>query len=135
MVDLPEPEGPTRKTNSPFEISKVTSLAATVTSSSPEVPVDVMVKRHGGATYVFAVCMRAAATTATFTIKGLGKGTAEVLGEDRKVPVADGAYRRGRPERKDRQRTAPSQRGNMASLQSLCRNHPDRMAPRGKDER
>ena len=66
---------------------------ATVKSSSPDVPVDVTVKRHGGATYLFAVCMRNAAATAAFTVTGLGKeAAAEVLGEGRKVPVRDGAF-------------------------------------------
>jgi len=51
-----------------------------------------MVKRHDGATYVFAVCMRAAPTKAKFTLKALGKGSAEVLGEGRAVPVADGTF-------------------------------------------
>ena len=66
---------------------------AAVTSSSAEVPVDILVKRHGGATYVFAVCMRDAAATATFTVPGLRKGaTAEVLDEGRKVPVSAGRF-------------------------------------------
>jgi len=66
---------------------------AAVTSSSPDAPVDVMVKRHGGATYVFAVCMRGAAATASFTVAAAGpKASAEVLGEGRKLPLTGGAF-------------------------------------------
>ncbi len=39
-----------------------------VASSNPDVPVDAMVKRHNGATYVFAAGMRNTATRATFTL-------------------------------------------------------------------
>jgi hypothetical protein len=63
-----------------------------VASSAPDIPVDVMVKRHGGATYLFAVEMRAGAATATFTLRGIpALATVEVLGEGRSVPVAAGA--------------------------------------------
>ena len=39
-----------------------------VVSSRPDVPVAAMARRHGGATYVFAVGMRDAPTEATFTL-------------------------------------------------------------------
>lgn len=56
-------------------------------------PVDVMVKKGGGATYVFAAAMREKETRATFELKGLaGRGTAEVLGEDRRIEVVDGRW-------------------------------------------
>lgn len=61
--------------------------AATVHSSNSKVPIDVMVKRHGGTTYVFAVAMRNAPTRGTFQIKGLGKASeAKVLGEGGSAP-------------------------------------------------
>lgn len=67
---------------------------AKVESSSAEVPIEVMVKRHSGATYLFAVGMRDGATTAGFQVDGL-KGTwkVDVLGEDRKLEVVDGKFR------------------------------------------
>jgi hypothetical protein len=66
---------------------------ATVQSSSPEAPIDVLIKRYGGATYVLAVAMRDQPATATFALPGLGeKATAEVLGESRTVPVKAGTF-------------------------------------------
>lgn len=61
--------------------------AVTVTSSDPEVPVDVMVKRRGRVTYVFAVSMRDAPTTASFEFRtGLGGGSrVVVVDEDRTI--------------------------------------------------
>jgi hypothetical protein len=65
----------------------------TAASSTPAVPVDAMVKRSGGYTYVFAVGMRPGATTATFTLRGFsGASTAEVLGESRTVSAAGGVF-------------------------------------------
>lgn len=65
-----------------------------VESSAPEVPVESTLRRHDGATYVLAVGMRDAKTTATFHVAGLsGNATARVLGEDRKIPVRDGVFR------------------------------------------
>ncbi|MCZ7646619.1 MAG: hypothetical protein M5U26_15250 [Planctomycetota bacterium] len=55
--------------------------------------VAVMTKRHEGATYVFAVVMRGAEAQATFTVPGVQDGSATVLGEDRKVPVAGGTFK------------------------------------------
>ena len=67
--------------------------AAAVKSSASDVPIDAMVKRHGGATYVFAVCMRSRPATATFTVKGLAdRAAAEVLGEGRRVRVSKGVF-------------------------------------------
>ncbi|MDH7568829.1 MAG: hypothetical protein QHJ73_04520, partial [Armatimonadota bacterium] len=66
---------------------------ATIQSSSPEVPIDVMVKRQGGATYVFAAGMRNGATRGAFQVKELrGNATARVLGEGRTIPVRDGRF-------------------------------------------
>jgi hypothetical protein len=50
-----------------------------------------MMKRHGDATYLFAVSMRNAPARATFEIPELnGDATAEVLGEARIIPVRNG---------------------------------------------
>ena len=66
---------------------------AAVACENKEVPVDAMVKKRGGATYVFAVAMRPGATKATFTVAGLaGKKEIEVLGEDRKLAAEDGKF-------------------------------------------
>jgi hypothetical protein len=70
------------------------AAAVAVTSSAPAVPVEAVVKRRDGATYVFAVGMRDGATTAAFTVAGLaGRAKAEVLGEGRSVEVRDGVFR------------------------------------------
>jgi len=64
---------------------------ATVSSSSAEVPIDILVKQHEGATYVLAVAMRDGETTGTFAVPGK-TGEAEVLGEDRTILVRDGGF-------------------------------------------
>jgi hypothetical protein len=53
-----------------------------------------MVKRQGGATYVFAAAMRNGKARGEFTLRGLPKAAraAEVLGESRAIPVRDGAF-------------------------------------------
>ncbi len=66
--------------------------AVRVDSSNANAPVDAMVKRQGGATYLFAVGMRAEATRATFTISSVGSALAEVLGESRSVAVTGGSF-------------------------------------------
>jgi hypothetical protein len=67
--------------------------ALKVESSNPAVPVATMVKKHGGATYVFAVAMKPGATEAGFTLEGLPAGAqVEVLGEDRKIEPAQGKF-------------------------------------------
>lgn len=67
--------------------------AVEVRSSADNVPVHSMVKRYGGATYLFAVGMRNAPTRAEFVLKGLPqRATAEVLGENRRVVVRRGQF-------------------------------------------
>ena len=66
--------------------------AVTVASQNAAVPVDLMVKRQGGALYVFAVAMRPGTTHANFTLRGVGSGTAMVIGESRTVPVTGGTF-------------------------------------------
>lgn len=64
-----------------------------VSSSTPDVQVEAIVKNHDGASYVFAVGMRDGKTTAHVQLaKHSGKETAEVLGERRTVEVTDGAF-------------------------------------------
>ncbi len=65
--------------------------AATVKSSNPDVPVDILVKREGGATYIFAVAMRDAETVATITLtNAAGSQKVEVLGEGRAPEMTTG---------------------------------------------
>jgi hypothetical protein len=66
---------------------------ATVESSAEIVPVRFAVKKHGDATYLFAVSMFHEETTARFHVAGLPpKAAAEVLGEDRALDVTDGSF-------------------------------------------
>jgi hypothetical protein len=63
--------------------------AVTVKSSDEKVPIDIMVKRKDGTTYVFAVSMRDAPAKASFEVKGIPeKAAAEILGRDRKIEVS-----------------------------------------------
>ena len=76
--------------------SPTVSDAVTVSSSDPQVPVAAMLKRHEGASYLFAVAMRSGDTTATFTLKGLaGEKKVEVLGEERSLSAPGGAFSDG----------------------------------------
>jgi hypothetical protein len=62
-------------------------------SSNAGVPVAAMVKKQGGATYVFAVAMKPGTTQATLTLEGLPAGAQiEVLGEDRKIAPVGGKF-------------------------------------------
>jgi hypothetical protein len=66
---------------------------AKVESSNKEVPVAITARRHGGATYVFAVAMRDGKTKAAFRLAGIsGAAKAQVLGENRQISVADGRF-------------------------------------------
>jgi hypothetical protein len=62
------------------------------------VPVDTLVRRHGGATYLFAIGSgtparpHGAAARATFRLRGAASGTVEVLGEGRRLTLSDGAF-------------------------------------------
>jgi len=56
-------------------------------------PVPTMAKRHGGATYVFAVNMENWPVSGTFQVKGLSGGAGvEVIDEGRKLDAKDGAF-------------------------------------------
>ncbi|MDZ4687873.1 MAG: hypothetical protein SH850_22600 [Planctomycetaceae bacterium] len=64
------------------------------TTTDPDVPVEAIVKRHDGATYVFAVAMRPGQTAAEFRVAGMsGRARVDVLGEDRRLDVEDGTFR------------------------------------------
>ncbi|NLF31645.1 MAG: hypothetical protein GX591_12250 [Planctomycetes bacterium] len=73
--------------------SPVLDGAATVETSNPDVPVEMTARRHGGATYLFAVSMTSGTTDATFTVPGAADGaTVEVLNEGRTLTVKDGRF-------------------------------------------
>lgn len=65
----------------------------TASSTAPDVPVDVLVKRRGREVFVFAVAMRAKPTEGRFALPGLkGDAPVEVLGEKRTLTAKDGAF-------------------------------------------
>jgi hypothetical protein len=58
-----------------------------------QTPVEAMAKRHGGATYVFAVGMRGEPSSAKFEVGGLpSDAKAEVLGEGRSIEIKSGEF-------------------------------------------
>jgi hypothetical protein len=64
-----------------------------VETSAADQPVDVMLKRADGATYLFAVQMRGGSTTATFTLRDFpAQATARVIGEERSIDVEGGVF-------------------------------------------
>jgi hypothetical protein len=67
-------------------------VGAVVASSEGQVPVDLVVKRHSGQTYLFSVAMRAGETKATFTLPGTGDARVEVLGEGRTIEAVGGKW-------------------------------------------
>ncbi|MHC4230371.1 MAG: hypothetical protein ACYSW0_23295 [Planctomycetota bacterium] len=68
--------------------------AVSVSSSNEAVPVATMVKKHEGATYLFAVAMREGKTTATFDLQKLRDGiTVEVLAENRAITSKNGVFK------------------------------------------
>ena len=65
----------------------------TVESSNQHTPVHAIVKRHGDATYLFAVAMYRRDTRATFALGAVGEAAAaEVIGEDRAVELKGGRF-------------------------------------------
>lgn len=73
--------------------SPTVEAGATITSSDKDVPIDVMVKRHDGSVYLFAVGMRNAPARGTFVVRALpGLSEAEVLGEGRTIAIKDGRF-------------------------------------------
>ena len=64
-----------------------------VTSSNADVPIKTLVKRHGGATYVFAVSLRSEQTTGSFEATGWdADGRVEVIGEGRTLDAVRGKF-------------------------------------------
>jgi hypothetical protein len=62
-------------------------------TSNAQVPVHTMVKRSGGATYLFAVAMRPGGTTASFTPTCVqASASVEVLGESRTLSLDGGTF-------------------------------------------
>jgi hypothetical protein len=73
--------------------SQSVANGVSVSSSNAELPVDVMLKRRDGVTYLFAVAMAEGSTTATFNLERFPEHAfAEVLGESRTIGVTDGAF-------------------------------------------
>jgi hypothetical protein len=64
----------------------------TTQSSDSKIPVDTMLKRYQGATYLFAAEMRGGMATATFTLRDFTTGSVEVIGEQRTIGVKAGAF-------------------------------------------
>jgi hypothetical protein len=79
------------QTLAPALNSPTVADGATVTTSGSDAPVDAMVKKQGDSLYVFAAATREKGTKASFAVKG-AKGSAEVLGEGRSLPVKNGAF-------------------------------------------
>jgi len=65
---------------------------AEVKSSSPSVPIDMMVKQDNSTLYLFAVGMRNGSAKGSFTVGSRVTGNAEVLGENRTIPVVKGEF-------------------------------------------
>jgi len=64
----------------------------TTISTSTNVPIAAMRKSYMGNQYIFAVGMRNGSTTATFTAKGLGTRTVQVLDEKRTIKSQDDVF-------------------------------------------
>lgn len=62
-----------------------------VTTPDKDAPVDAIAKKQGDSTWVFSVAMREKGAKASFLVPG-ARGTAEVLGENRSIPVKDGRF-------------------------------------------
>jgi hypothetical protein len=77
----------------PVLSSPALSGVARVSPSSGDVPIDLMVRRRDGATYLFAAGMRNAPARGSFEVDGLPEmARAEVLGESRSIPVRGGKF-------------------------------------------
>ena len=67
--------------------------AVSVSSDNKNVPVAIMVKKHEGAIYLFAVAMEEGQTNAEFAVHDLPEAkTVEVLGENRTIASKDGVF-------------------------------------------
>ena len=67
--------------------------AAVATSSSPQAPIALTVRRDRGATYLFAVGMRNRAARGSFEVRGLpASARVEVIGEGRSLTLRAGRF-------------------------------------------
>jgi hypothetical protein len=83
----------TIKANAAILNTQTVSNGATVSTGSSVNPVDIMVKRHNGFTYIYAVSMRKGMPTATFTLRDFsGTSTVEVVGENRTITATNGVF-------------------------------------------
>jgi hypothetical protein len=81
-------------TLAPVLNSPTLTNAVAVESGDQAIPVAAMMKRHGGATYLFAVAMRDGSTTATFALKGMAaEERVEVLDEQRTLVARKGSFK------------------------------------------
>jgi hypothetical protein len=83
----------TIKANAPILNTQTVSNGATATTGNSANPVDIMVKRHNGFTYIYAVSMRKGTPTANFTLRDFtGTSTVEVVGENRTIMATNGVF-------------------------------------------
>jgi hypothetical protein len=69
------------------------SNGVTVTATDASVPIDTLLKREGGKTYLFAAVAKNAPTTGKFHLERLsGSLTAKVLDESRSIPIHGGDF-------------------------------------------
>jgi hypothetical protein len=62
-------------------------------SSSPDAPIDAVMKRQGNTVYIFAVGMRNASAHSEFSVQGLPRNAkVEALGENRVIPIRNGRF-------------------------------------------
>jgi hypothetical protein len=74
-------------------LNSATIEGAVTVESSPDVPVEAMLKRHQKSRYIFAVAMRDAPTKAKFQIQGAPQNARlEVLGENRQIECQAGSF-------------------------------------------
>jgi hypothetical protein len=95
--------------NFPSLVSAVSAINAQVTALAPVLnsptvpsgvsvvspgttPISTMVKQYSGSTYVFTVAVLNNPGSATFTLPNVTSGTAQVLGENRKLTVSGGVF-------------------------------------------
>jgi hypothetical protein len=65
----------------------------TATTPDPQAPVAAVLKRHGGASYVFAVAMREKGVRAAFALKdGAREGIVERIGAAGTLTIKDGRF-------------------------------------------
>jgi hypothetical protein len=69
------------------------NMVTVTTAGDAGAPVDTMVKANGTSLYVFSAIARPGSATATFAINGMtGNGAANVVGENRSIPIGAGMF-------------------------------------------